>query len=382
MLITEFSADLKPFQDVVEDFAAQRLGPNIKDTDQYPFTAAAAEVTDDLFNELFKLGFLEITVPEDLGGTGQGITALCMALSSIAEIDASFAGFIFTTALSQEILIRASAGKHLADIHANARSARDYVVAFPAFSNPAHTSQLPRAVAHGAHEFDVSGLLEYVVLGNYSRWAIVPGVIDGDSSYSLFLVDLDAPDIAAGEPIFSLGLHALRAVDLTFHSTRALLLGVPSDGAKYFEEAAGALQVATAAIAAGIIRGSLLEAFEYAQERRQGGRTIINWSEVRMMLANMVMRSKTADLCVAQGCHDQEIDLSVRQSRGAAAALLVHEMANDVVNDGVQLLGGNGYTKDYGQEKRYRDVRQVQALLGAHSLKKLDLLKTFACERI
>ncbi len=35
------------------------------------------------------------------------------------------------------------------------------------------------------------------------------------------------------------------------------------------------------------------------------------------------------------------------------------ELACELVNDGVQLLGGNGYMKDYGQEKRYRDARQV-----------------------
>jgi len=50
-------------------------------------------------------------------------------------------------------------------------------------------------------------------------------------------------------------------------------------------------------------------------------------------------------------------------------------LACDATNDGIQILGGYGYMKDYGQEKRYRDVRMVQALLGAVPFKKIDIIR-------
>ena len=61
-----------------------------------------------------------------------------------------------------------------------------------------------------------------------------------------------------------------------------------------------------------------------------------------------------------------------------AAALHIHELACEVVTDGIQVLGGNGYMKDYGQEKRYRDARQVQALLGIAPLKKIGIIREIA----
>lgn len=58
-----------------------------------------------------------------------------------------------------------------------------------------------------------------------------------------------------------------------------------------------------------------------------------------------------------------------------SSALHVHEIACETVTDGVQILGGNGYMKDYGQEKRFRDARQVQALLGTVPMRKLGLIR-------
>jgi alkylation response protein AidB-like acyl-CoA dehydrogenase len=42
--------------------------------------------------------------------------------------------------------------------------------------------------------------------------------------------------------------------------------------------------------------------------------------------------------------------------------------------DGVQILGGYGYMHDYGQEKRMRDAKQVQAIFGPHAVKQMDIL--------
>jgi len=134
------------------------------------------------------------------------------------------------------------------------------------------------------------------------------------------------------------------------------------------------MHVATAAISAGIMKGSLDEALNYTREREQGGRSIINWSEVKMILGNMAIRSKAADMCVAETCQGIEAKIHDWGIYSISTALIVHEMACEVVTDGVQILGGYGYMKDFGQEKRYRDARQVQALLGSAPIKKLALI--------
>ena len=138
------------------------------------------------------------------------------------------------------------------------------------------------------------------------------------------------------------------------------------------------MNLAAAAMNAGIMKGSLDEALAYSKERFQGGREIINWSEVSMLLAGMAIKSDVAEMCVAQACQALEQKENNNGSAGISVALHIHELACEAVTDGVQVLGGNGYMKDYGQEKRYRDARQVQALLGAPPMKKITLVRSLA----
>ena len=132
---------------------------------------------------------------------------------------------------------------------------------------------------------------------------------------------------------------------------------------------------AAAAKHAGIMKGSLDEALAYSRERFQGGREIIGWSEVAMLLAGLTIKTNVADMCVAQACQVLERGGPGSSSYCISSALHVHEIACETVTDGVQILGGNGYMKDYGQEKRFRDARQVQALLGTVPMRKLGLIR-------
>lgn len=373
-MITALNKDLKPFEDLITEFSKEQLKPHVEEHDRYPFGNLDADVIESGFKKIYDLGFLGIMLPEKYGGIGQGISALSMMLGHVAEIDASYSLIIFTSSLSQEIILTAGADKLAEKLFPDAKTARDYLVAFPSFSNPGQIVALPQASSSGKG-FKLSGKLDYLVLGNFSNWAVIPAKIAGKTGYSFFLVDLNDKGIKKSDPIFSLGLHACPIIDVSFDGAGCQLIGEEGEGEKYFDKASKVLHVATAAMSAGIMKGSLKEAMDYTREREQGGRAIVNWSEVRMILANMAVRSRAADMCVAETCQGIEAQIQDWGIYSVSTALMVHEMACEVVNDGVQLLGGNGYMKDYGQEKRYRDAHQVQALLGASPMKKLALIR-------
>jgi alkylation response protein AidB-like acyl-CoA dehydrogenase len=373
-MITALNKDLKPFEDLITSFSKEELKPNIVEHDRYPFGSFDVNVIESAFKKIYDLGFLGIMLPEKYGGIGQGISALSMMLGHIAEIDASYSLIIFTSSLSQEIILEAGADKIAATLFPDAKTAKDYLIAFPSFCNPGQIVTLPQATPSG-NGYKLSGKLEYLVLGNFSNWAVIPAKVVDKPGYTFFLVDLNDKGIKKSDPIFSLGLHACPIIDMTLDGVSAQLIGEEGGGEKYFDTASKTMHVATAAMSAGIMKGSLKEAIDYTKEREQGGRAIVNWSEVRMILANMAIKSKAADMCVAETCQGIEAKILDWGIYSVASSLIVHEMACEVVNDGVQLLGGNGYMKDYGQEKRYRDARQVQALLGLAPLKKLALIK-------
>jgi alkylation response protein AidB-like acyl-CoA dehydrogenase len=72
------------------------------------------------------------------------------------------------------------------------------------------------------------------------------------------------------------------------------------------------------------------------------------------------------------------VDASSPEGARTALAAVVHigDLACTATTEGVQLLGGNGYMKDYGQEKRMRDARQARSLLGMSGLKKMRCIDT------
>jgi alkylation response protein AidB-like acyl-CoA dehydrogenase len=373
-MITACNRDLRPFEDCIATFCKEVLKPNTAKHDQYPFGDCNVGVIESTIQQIYELGFLGIMLPEKYDGIGQGISALCMMLSRVAEVDASYTLPIFTSSLSQRIILEAGADEIAMRIFPNARTAREYIIAFPSFCNPGHIVSLPQAASSSQH-YKLTGKLDYLVLGNFSNWAVIPARVTGKPGYSLFLANLNEGGIKKSDPIFSLGLHACPIVDITFDGANAQLIGEEGAGKDYFDTASRTMHVATASISAGVMKGSLKEAIAYANEREQGGRNIMNWSELRMILANMAVKSHAADMCVAQSCQAIEANIDNWAMYSMSASLVVHEMTCEAVNDGVQVLGGVGYMKDCGQEKRYRDARQVQALLGLAPVKKLALIK-------
>jgi alkylation response protein AidB-like acyl-CoA dehydrogenase len=372
-MLTSLKPDLLPFEDLARAFAAKELAKKVEEHDRYPFGEFFTRVLDKAYD----VGFLGVVLPEKLGGIGGGIGTLCVILENICQTDASLGGIIFTNALTQEIILSAGAEKLAGTIFPKASSAREFLVAFPAFVNPAQVSMLPKAVKSGK-DYALTGSLEFLVLGGLASRAIIPARNHADSAYSLFLVDMADKGIVKSDPIFSLGLHACPGVDISLKGVKAKLIGEEGKGRVCFEQASRLMHAAAGAMNAGVMKGSFNEALAYSKERFQGGCQIINWSEVSMLLAGMAIKANVAEMCVAQSCQAIELGGKDWGPCVSAAALHIHELACDVVTDGIQVLGGNGYMKDYGQEKRYRDARQVQALLGIAPLKKISILRQIA----
>jgi len=94
-----------------------------------------------------------------------------------------------------------------------------------------------------------------------------------------------------------------------------------------------------------------------------------------MLLAGMAIKAKVADLLVECAANAVDHEEPGWHLASRAAALQVQEMATVATTDGIQLLGGYGYMKDYGQEKRFRDAKQIQSLMGITPLRRLGYVQ-------
>ena len=115
-------------------------------------------------------------------------------------------------------------------------------------------------------------------------------------------------------------------------------------------------RITIAARSVGIARAALDEAREYAQEREQFDRPISDFQAIQHKLADMDTKARAAELLMHEAA-----DLKMRDEdyikEAAQAKLYASEIAREVANEGVQIHGGYGYTKDFPAERFYRDAK-------------------------
>lgn len=352
------------------EFASGELISHRQETDRFPFGLFYTTVLEKAFN----LDFLHVTLPAAMGGMGMSISALCMVLERLCREDASLGALILTNCFAQEILIKAGAQEILENRVARAKKPENFLIACPLFNNPSEIRHVARLVEKEGR-VTLSGQIDYMVLGSIANLALVPAAGEGQTSWAWCLVDPRQPSVGISEPVLSHGLRCCPAVDLKFQNAAAVLVGAEGEGHILFEAAVAKLSIAAAAISAGIMKGSFDEALAYTEEREQGGRKLFGWSDMRRMLADMAVQIEIADMVVSEASQSVDQGANGWEHKALAAAIHVQESAVQVTTDGVQALGGVGYMQDFGQEKRFRDAKHIQACFGLTPLKRIRLLE-------
>lgn len=361
---------LEMLEKSASEFARRQLVADREKHDAYPF----GPYFDDVVQKAYDVDFFHTMLPERFGGMAQGIQGLCAILDPICQADAGLGGVLFTNAFAQQILLSAQETETLESISGSTSSVKDSLLAYPVFTHPMEIEPTLEASEMGG-SYALNGSTEYIVLGGIAEHAVVPAKISGQQKVSLFFVQMSDSGIEKSDPILSLGFHACPAVDVTFNSVKGELIGTAGTGGENFTAASNVMGVAAAAISLGIMKGSYKEAVDFSRRREQGGRKIIDWSEVKRILTNMAVKVKTAEMSVTQAAYAVDQRLKGWQQCSQAVGIHVCEIACDVTTDGVQVLGGVGYMEDYAQAKRYRDAKQAQSLMGIATLKKLRYLE-------
>lgn len=214
----------------------------------------------------------------------------------------------------------------------------------------------------------------------YAAQALLP-VAHGEA-FALLDIDLHhaPPGVRQGDRAVTLGLRACPLGDLTF--TRAAVPGsaVLSDGPQARERIArlwSQAEVCIQAIRSAVIARSYATAHEYAKVRRQGGKIILEHTIVRKLLSGLALGSARHESAWRDACSALPSDARLPAPRLAAFVQCAGELPR-LASDGVQLLGGNGYMEDYGQERLFRDAKQLEMVFGRPQGRAFDTWESLA----
>jgi len=195
---------------------------------------------------------------------------------------------------------------------------------------------------------------------------------EGRRGLSLFLVDAEAPGIAA-KRLEPMAPHPLGEV--RFDDTPALLLGREGEGHALALATLDAFRPSVGAAACGLATRAFDEAVRWAMGRRQFGRPLSEFQATQLALAEMDVELQAARLLVRQAAWTKDGGAQRITREGAAAKLAATEMAQRVVDRAVQIHGGHGVMRGSTVERLYREVRALRIYEGTSEIQKLIIAR-------
>jgi acyl-CoA dehydrogenase len=246
----------------------------------------------------------------------------------------------------------------------------------------------------------LNGQKVFITNGGIADVTIVVATVDPDLRHrgqAAFLVPKDAPGISQGKKERKLGIRASHTAEVLLNDCRIPLENVVG-GMERLEtklvrarknettRSSSALRTfeltrpSVAAQAVGIARAALEFAVDYAKQRTQFSRPIIEHQAIAFKLADMALEVDAARLLTHRAAWMGKNGVDFTRAEGSMSKLKAGETAVWVTEQAIQVLGGYGYIKDFPVEKWYRDAKIYTLFEGTSEIQRLVISRALATE--
>ncbi len=368
----ELSESQQMMAQMIQDFGDKHIRPNMMKWDE------SQEFPVALFHEMGRLGLMGVLVPHEYGGAGLTYQDYVTVVSEIARIDGSIGlsvaahnslctNHIFqfgNEAQKQKYLPKLASGEWIGA----------WGLTEP---NTGSDAGNMRTVARrdGDH-YILNGTKNFITHGRSGNVAVVivrTGEVGDSHGMTAFVVEKGAPGFSAGKKENKLGMRASETAELVFHDCKVPVsqrLGEEGEGFVQSLKVLDGGRISIAALSLGIAQGAFEAALNYSKERHQFNKPISAFQGISFKLADMATRIEAARLLTFRAAELKDLGKSVNKE-SAMAKLYASEVAVQVADEGVQIFGGYGYTKDFPAEKYYRDAKLCTIGEGTSEIQKL-----------
>ena len=349
----------RALQDAARVFARKELPDLAREMEEKDFPVPA-----DMVRRYGEMGFLGVNLPQDYGGLGLGHLEALLVLEQFAMISNAVAFPVFEALVGPVRTVERFAADPLkAEIIPQVVSGEATVAV--SMSEPDAGTALTDLTTHaredGGH-FILNGNKRWTSGAGHARYYVVYTRLSdapGARGIGALLVDKDMAGVSFGKREELMGFRGIETRDISFDEVRVpkANLIVPAGGFGKLMSAFGLERCGNATQSLGVAAGALEQATQYVQERTAFGKPIVDFQAVQMRLAEMAMQVEAARLLIyraaANAEHTGDGLPSVFES--SAAKCFANDIVRSVTANGMQVMGGYGYHKDYGMEQRVRD---------------------------
>jgi alkylation response protein AidB-like acyl-CoA dehydrogenase len=246
-----------------------------------------------------------------------------------------------------------------------------------------------RATRQADGSFLLNGEKMWITNGGFADLFVVFAKVDGEQ-FTAFLVER-AFGVKSGKEEHKMGLHGSSTTALIFQDVKVPAENVLGEVGKGHKVAFNVLNFARFKLGAmcdGGAHGAIAESAKYAASRRQFGQPIASFGAIKHKIGEMVVRTYAVEslLYRTAGLVDARVDATPHEATDGGPALAAFEeyaveasiakvagseALNYVLDENIQIHGGNGYVRDYPAERHFRDARVNRIFEGTNEINRL-----------
>ncbi len=374
MTLTE---EQRAFRTSMRQFAEDRIAPRAAEVD------ARAEFPWDNFKDCVAMELPGLAVPVEHGGSGADHVTQAIMVEELARVCGSTSLMMAINGLSTKPIV--NWGSEDLKRRYLPRIASGELQGSYCLSETGAGSDVAAMAARAVRDGD-----DYILNGT-KYWITNAGASDvyvvfaktapaaGARGISCFLVE-KTMGLRIGKLESKLGMHGSPTGEVILEDVRvpaANRIGEEGEGFMIAMHTLDRSRPSIAAQAVGIAQGAIDYGVGYVKERQAFGRPIAEFQGLQFMLADMAMKTEAARVLTYRACAiiDEGDPDGELNGVGAMAKAFASDTAMEVTTNGVQLLGGYGYTTEFPMERFMRDAKITQIYEGTNQIQRVVIAR-------
>ena len=388
----DFNEEQLMMRDSVKEFIDKEVWPNKERFEKRDFA-----FTVECMRKAGEMGLLSISVPEAYGGMGMGFVDTVLVCDYISGATGSFSSafgahtgigtlpitLYGTEAQKQKYVPKLATGEWFGA----------YCLTEPGAGSDANSGKTKAVLSDDGTHYKITGQKMWITNAGFCSLFIVFARIGDDKNITGFIVENDPTNgISMNEEEHKLGIRASSTRQVFFADTKVPIENMLSERGNGFKIAMNALNVGRIKLAAACLdaqRRVITNAIKYANERVQFNTPIAQFGAIRYKLAEMATSCYAGQSATYRAAKDIEDKIKDRETAGEShqeselkgieeyaieCSILKVAVSEDIQNcadEGIQILGGMGFSEDTPMESAWRDARIARIYEGTNEINRM-----------